>query len=166
MRGSPLKVRRSARLVIIDPDDRILLFRTESAPMDPAQAIPGYWYVPGGGVEPGESVEDAARRELWEETGIRGVELGPCVWIREEVLHFIGIGEALVRESFFPVRVETNDVNFDNMVDFEATVLSTHRWWTVDELHRTTDVVFPPNLARHLDPLIRQELPGSPIRIH
>ena len=106
------------------------------------------------------------RRELWEETGIRDVELGPCVWIREEVLHFIGIGEALARESFFPVRVENNDLNFDNMIDFEATVLSVHRWWTIEELRQTTDVIFPPNLARHLDPVIRRELSGAPIRIH
>lgn len=30
-----------------------------------------YWYLPGGGVEKGESFAAAARREVWEETGLR-----------------------------------------------------------------------------------------------
>lgn len=35
------------------------------------------WEIPGGHREPDESIEDAARRELWEETGAEPFEIQP-----------------------------------------------------------------------------------------
>ena len=160
-----MNTRPAARLIIIDPADRILLFKADDFPLDPRQEVTSYWYVPGGEVERGESFEETARRELWEETGIRDVEIGPCVWMREEVLHFPRIGEALAQESFFPVWVENNDLNFDNMVDIEATVMSAHRWWTVIDLRNTADTVFPGGLASLLPPILAGSLPPQPLKI-
>lgn len=50
-----------ARAALID-GDRVLLLRHTY--------MPG-WHFPGGGVEPGETAEEAARRETEEETGLR-----------------------------------------------------------------------------------------------
>ena len=49
------------RAVLLD-GDRVLLLRHTY--------MPG-WHFPGGGVEPGETAEEAARREAEEETGLR-----------------------------------------------------------------------------------------------
>lgn len=53
-------------LVVIWRNARILLIRRSKAP------FAGYWGVPGGRVEPRETLKAAAERELLEETGIRG----------------------------------------------------------------------------------------------
>src|SRR5581483_2820535 len=76
--------RPTSRLLVIDPRDRILLLRVH----EPRFEQPILWFTPGGGLDPGETFEQAAVRELWEETGIVA-PLGPCVWRRRHVLRFV-----------------------------------------------------------------------------
>ena len=79
--------RRAARVVLLDSDKRVLLLRAR----DPAnRAKPPWWEIPGGGMEWGETSDEAARRELLEETGITAVEMGPCVWVQHAVFDFGG----------------------------------------------------------------------------
>ena len=161
-----MKVRQSSRLLIIDPDERLLLFHTVGAPMDPLLEIEEFWHVPGGGREPGESFEATAWRELREETGISDGELGPCVWIREQILMFPGdIGEAISHERFFPVWVDHTEPVLDNLAGYEAEAIAGHRWWPLDALRRTADVVFPEDLATLLGPILKRDLPDAPIAI-
>ena len=65
---------------MFDPQDRILLIEGR----DPAgRNAGGWWEIPGGGVDRGEEIEAAVRRELWEEAGIRDADIGPCVWTQQ-----------------------------------------------------------------------------------
>ncbi|MEV4014553.1 NUDIX domain-containing protein [Nonomuraea angiospora] len=63
--------RPSARVVLIDDDDRLLLFSSRNQRDGTLR-----WYTPGGGLQPGENHRDAALRELREETGLTDVALG------------------------------------------------------------------------------------------
>jgi 8-oxo-dGTP diphosphatase len=62
-----VNLRPSARAVILDESDRILLCRFEFSRDGRTFVV---WAAPGGGVEAGETLEDALRRELLEEVGL------------------------------------------------------------------------------------------------
>ena len=58
--------------VLRAPDGRVLL-----AQRRPGRDAAGFWEIPGGQVEPGESPAAAAARELLEEVGVHALELAP-----------------------------------------------------------------------------------------
>lgn len=64
------RLRPAARVIVLDHDDRLLLLR-----YDEAGHI--FWAVPGGSLEDGETYEQAARRELYEELGLTSSWSGP-----------------------------------------------------------------------------------------
>ncbi len=147
-----------ARIVLLDADDRILLIRAESSEMDQ----PAIWITPCGAIEDGESHEQAALRELWEETGIDDAELGPCVWLRDHVWRW---GETFYdsRERFYRVRVPRTGVSPRHMEDMELESFAGFRWWGIDGLAATDEFFVPLDLARLLVPLIAGEIPPEPI---
>jgi 8-oxo-dGTP pyrophosphatase MutT (NUDIX family) len=132
--------RVAARVILIDAEERVLLFRGG----DPWQPAAGLWWItPGGGVEPGESLEQAARREVREETGYQlDGDLGPIVLTRTARFWFEGL-EYEQHESFFRVRVEQADVDYSGWTETERRTVQTHHWWTVAELTATTETVYP-----------------------
>lgn len=62
--GQPLKVRHAGRVILLDPDDRVLLMRYDDGPPNGI-----HWSTPGGGLNQGEDYATGAARELAEETG-------------------------------------------------------------------------------------------------
>jgi 8-oxo-dGTP pyrophosphatase MutT (NUDIX family) len=132
-------------LLITDAFGRVLLFRFEHQ----AGALAGmrYWATPGGGVEGDETFEEAAIRELWEETGIRADDVG-CEIGQRQVVFQLSDGQYVNEdEHYFHVRVSTNQVSTLGWTAYEMECMTGHRWWTQDELEQTEEDVFPENLA-------------------
>jgi len=62
-----------ALVLLVDPSGAVLLQHRDGN----ASASPHQWSLPGGRIEPGETAEEAARRELLEESGLTAGDLEP-----------------------------------------------------------------------------------------
>jgi ADP-ribose pyrophosphatase YjhB (NUDIX family) len=152
------RLRPAARAIVLDPDDRILLVRFEF-PDDRAA-----WATVGGGVEPGETHEEAIRRELLEEAGFDGYGLGPLVWTRTHVVPFAGGRWDGQTESYYLVRAPAFEpVPRLTWEQLRAEYVTAVRWWTLDELERSEELFAPRRLAELLRSLLRDGPPAEPV---
>lgn len=136
--------RPAARILLVDGAGRTLMFRF--TPDD----RPPFWCTPGGAVDPGESYEDAARRELFEETGLDR-DCGPQVARRQvEFLTIEGV-EVEADERYFRVDVDAHDVTAAGHTVLEQRVMQSWRWFSREELAAHDEPYFPTDLIELLD---------------
>ena len=143
--------------MIVSERDRVLLFRHL---LDKDRGI---WFAPGGALHDGESFEQAAHRELWEETGLSGEDLGPCVWRRRHVFRFRdALYEAI--ERYFLLRTREFEPKPAALEDYEVGDIAESRWWSADEIAEASDETFVPRrLASLLEPILAGRVPDAPI---
>jgi len=143
-----MKRRPASRLLLLDEQGFVLLFRFVFT--KGALAGEDYWGTPGGAVEEGETFVDAARRELFEETGMKIEEMGESVAQRKFTMKTVTGGEVMAEEHYFVLRVTRQAFSRDNWNAQEKEVMVEHRWWSVAELQTTSDVFYPENLVEML----------------
>ncbi len=133
--------------MVLAPDGRVLLQQGHD-PFDPS--VPPYWFLPGGGIDPGEDAAQALRRELLEECGLRDLTIGPVLWHQHTAFRFAGI-DFDQEEEIFLVRVPSAvAIEPTALGTLEAAAFLCARWWPAEEIAGATETVYPIDLAERL----------------
>lgn len=145
-------VRVAARALLVDPAQRLLLFQG----VDPYAPEESFWFTAGGGLEPGEELLACAHRELREETGLLVPPermVGP-VWLRRVRFTFEGVEYDSDEWFFHAALTDDAEVDTAGFTDLENRTVRGHHWWSADDLRRTTETVYPLQLAELLPGLL------------
>lgn len=151
--------RLAVRAVILDEHGAVLLFRANQGVTRTRRPL---WMMPGGGVQPGETWEEAIRRELYEETGRRFEQIGPWVWTRR--LTFSHGGRTIAQEErYYLVRCDRFDPQPAALDVGEELFLGEQRWWTPEEIRASGDWFAPRRVAELVADLLSGRIPPEPI---
>jgi 8-oxo-dGTP pyrophosphatase MutT (NUDIX family) len=138
--------REAARALVVDRDDRVLLVQYRRPVGDET-----WWGTPGGGIDPGESHEQALRRELREEIGLDAFELGPLLF--EHVGEFSWAAQ-LFRQVNTTYLVRVPEHAPQATVDLAAEGVAGVRWWTLAELETSRERFAPHDLVERVRTLL------------
>lgn len=154
--------RRSARVLLVDGADRILLFRFRFN--NGRREADHCWLTPGGGVDEREPLPMAAVRELREETGlvVEPDELGPLVATTSGYAD-LGWAAGVFRDDFFFHRTSAHEVDVSGLEAGEQKWIIGHHWWTAEELASTRENVYPLGLAALMSDLLADRIPEEPV---
>ncbi|WP_295207036.1 NUDIX domain-containing protein [uncultured Brevundimonas sp.] len=148
---SVLPARPTSRWLILDGQGRVLLFHFvfSEGPL----AGTAFWATPGGGCEGDETFEDAARRELFEETGLVVEHPGPQV-AQVRVSFRLPDGRmADVDQRFFLLRTDDFVLSPKGWTDEEQRVLTQYRWWSLEDIRDSKETIWPAELVEILTSL-------------
>ncbi len=157
------RVRATARVVVLDPAGRVLLFGARLVDLATPPGPVLYWYTPGGAIEHGESIRRAAVRELAEEIGltVEPESLEGPVWLRRSIS--LLVGETVdARETYFVLRDVEHEVDGSGRTEQELVDDEPHRWWTLAEIAAGTTAFAPRALADVLPEVLAGPWAGPP----
>jgi 8-oxo-dGTP pyrophosphatase MutT (NUDIX family) len=150
--------RDAARAIVLTPQHEVLLLRVR-----PPEVGESFWIAPGGGLEPGETVEECLRRELREEVGLDRFTIGPLVWRRQHTFNLAGRGRLCQRERYHVVRVEKFEARM--LDEAESEFLERFQWWSADELFSTRERLTPVALADIVARYLSDGPPAEPLSV-
>lgn len=146
--------REAIRAILLTPAPDVLLLRVRDSAGGEA-----FWITPGGGLEPGETVESGLRRELKEELGLEHFVIGPLVWRRQHTFDWAG-KRVCQREQYHIVHVARFEPRMSDALEMQ--VVDNVRWWPVEELAQASERITPLALAEILARYLTHGPPVEP----
>ncbi|MCS5712843.1 GNAT family N-acetyltransferase [Candidatus Berkiella aquae] len=142
-----INLRRTVRAIIFNSENSILLMHVSTWPdlENKTNKHRSFWCTLGGRIEKGEPIETALARELYEEGGFTNFQKSELGY-GELVLNLNGFPTRLI-EIYYAVHVSTNEIITTNLTQEEKEVFKELRWWSLEDLSRTQETVFPGCIA-------------------
>jgi 8-oxo-dGTP pyrophosphatase MutT (NUDIX family) len=129
--NKPAIRRKTARVLPVDPEGRVLLLHG----WDPHHPDRPFWFTIGGAADPGESLPEAAVRELYEETRISVSRARLGEPIAENTIEFSWGGHRIVQDQvFYAVLVESPEVSLDGLDQWEQATTDKYGWLAAEDL--------------------------------
>ncbi|MFM1976377.1 MAG: hypothetical protein RL145_1223 [Pseudomonadota bacterium] len=144
-------IRQVGRVLIRNHAGEVFLLRGKD-PGEPDR--PAFWFTPGGKIDPGETAQEAAARELHEEVGILidPTALGEVIGTEDVTYRFNGVS---YRQTgvFFALTHESPRLQAEGLNALEAQTIDTGRWWSLAEIQVTDETIYPAHLGEMLGKL-------------
>ena len=134
--------RLTSRILLFDEAGDILLFLT----IAPDTSKFARWVTPGGGVDPGETHEQAAIRELFEETGLVIEDPGTPVWSYDFDVEWDDADHDTGHAEYYVVHTGRFDPSDEGWTDSERVDTLDARWWSLEDLRDTSEPFEPAQL--------------------
>jgi len=157
-----MRERFSVRVLLLSLDRRIFLLKYRNVGRDGTPRP--CWTTAGGGIEADETIEQAAAREILEETGIADVSLGPVVWYGEDSRRS-GDWDVRHKEHFIVAFAPTESLGRHSWTEHERKEILETRWWTADEIAASPEAIYPFNLGTLLRPILNGHYPAPVMRL-
>ena len=149
------RLRQAARALVLDEDDNALLVHFHWPGL---QFEDGFWACPGGGIDPGETPEEALRRELKEELGLHDLEIQGALWELTRTFPMTDWdGQA---ETWYLVR--TPHFAPAPTIDLKAEHVHGVRWFSRREIATGAVVFSPRDLSTQIERVLRDGVPAQP----
>jgi len=162
-------LRKAARVLLLNSKNELLLMYIEDFDISTPEGKRNerFWCTIGGGIESDETIEQAALREIYEETGIApdAITLGPVVWYSEVDLVLKGIPTRL-QESFIVAKTSNPKAFLHQPTHDEKQVVKKLQWFSLEDIENSSDTIFPILLPKHMPAVLSGSYPEKPFEIN